>query len=95
MEQSREDIKDRPTNELFEQELNKKANTLDVEKEFELTNSKIQAAEKGLLIFSFEEDLLKQKPLTEPVAGKAYDTRKEWIWETRAPDTQPKWHDTG
>lgn len=95
LEQSREDLKDRPTVGAMNQALSTKANTKDVEKEFEIIESKIKAAERGLLVSSFEEDLLKEKPLTEPVAGKAYDTRKEWIWETRAPETEPKWWDTG
>lgn len=59
------------------------------------TNSRINASSKGILVFSKEEDLLKEKPTTSPIVGKAYDTRKEWIWEIRSPDVVPKWWDTG
>lgn len=55
-----------------------------------------ESIESGLYVpFAKQSDLLAYVPEAEPVVGKAFDTSKVWIWETRAPDTTPKWHDTG
>lgn len=55
-----------------------------------------ESIESGLYKpFSKQVDLLAYVPSAEPVVGKAFDTYKVWIWESRAPDTIPKWHDTG
>lgn len=55
-----------------------------------------ESVESGLYVpFSTEAELLAYAPDVEPVVGKAFDTRKVWIWETRDPETTPSWHDMG
>ncbi len=55
-----------------------------------------ESVESGLYVpFSTQAELLAYVPDAEPVVGKAFDTFKVWIWETRDPETTPAWHDTG
>lgn len=69
----------------------------DIAGEIEYFNKVInESVESGLYVpFSTQAELLAYVPDAEPVVGKAFDTFKVWIWETRAPDVAPKWHDTG
>lgn len=69
----------------------------DIDSQIDYFNQVIkESVESGLYVpFDKQAELLNYKPASEPVVAKAFDTFKVWIWETRAPDTQPKWHDTG
>ncbi|WP_423854294.1 sialidase family protein [Acinetobacter guillouiae] len=69
----------------------------DVADEIEYFNKVInESVESGLYVpFNTQAELLAYVPDAEPVVGKAFDTRKVWLWETRTPATTPSWHDTG